>query len=199
MDFDNIAKFHITLEQQIHTTIESDLISVYTKLTGDSIRKMKKLLSAISENVPFLVDYKKIMRIINISDYRTLRTYLKYLEDGGVIIQLFKSGKKMGSIEKVEKIYINNTNQLFVLNSSSKNSLGTVRETFFACIMESIGRITLPKKGDFLFNEKFLFEIGGKNKTPKQIANIENSFLALDGIEHGFCNKIPLWLFGFLY
>jgi len=28
---------------------------------------------------------------------------------------------------------------------------------------------------------------------------IENSFIASDDIEVGFGNKIPLWLFGFLY
>ncbi|MCK5774600.1 MAG: hypothetical protein KAH25_00400 [Bacteroidales bacterium] len=56
-----------------------------------------------------------------------------------------------------------------------------------------------PKQGDFLVDQKYHFEIGGKKKDYKQIANIENSFIAADDIEYGFGNKIPLWLFGFLY
>jgi hypothetical protein len=40
--------------------------------------------------------------------------------------------------------------------------------------------------------------VGGKTKNNKQVVHKENSFLAIDNIEQGFGNKIPLWLFGFL-
>ena len=59
--------------------------------------------------------------------------------------------------------------------------------------------VTIPPKGDFFVDDKFLFEIGGKSKTFKQIKDIPDSYLAVDDIEHGINNKIPLWLFGFLY
>ena len=59
--------------------------------------------------------------------------------------------------------------------------------------------LTYPKKGDFLVDNKYLFEIGGKNKSFKQIKDIPNSFVVADDIEVGFNHKIPLWLFGFLY
>ena len=48
-------------------------------------------------------------------------------------------------------------------------------------------------------DNNFLFEIGGKNKTTAQIEGFKNAFVAADDIEFGFENKIPLWLFGFLY
>ncbi len=35
--------------------------------------------------------------------------------------------------------------------------------------------------------------------TGRQIRSVQNAFLALDEMEYGFKNKIPLWLFGFLY
>jgi hypothetical protein len=57
----------------------------------------------------------------------------------------------------------------------------------------------LPKQGDFVVNKKYTFEIGGKNKTFHQISDLPNSFIAADDIEYGFKNKIPLWMFGFLY
>ena len=50
-----------------------------------------------------------------------------------------------------------------------------------------------------LVDEKYLFEIGGKNKTFKQIADLPDSYVIADDIEAGLGNKIPLWLFGFLY
>jgi len=50
-----------------------------------------------------------------------------------------------------------------------------------------------------LVDEKYIFEIGGKNKNYNQIKDIPNSYIAADDVEIGFGNKIPLWLFGFLY
>lgn len=58
--------------------------------------------------------------------------------------------------------------------------------------------IYAPNKGDFIV-ENYTFEIGGKNKTRKQIKDIENAYIIVDDIEIGSKNKIPLWLFGFLY
>ena len=57
----------------------------------------------------------------------------------------------------------------------------------------------MPQKGDILVDNHYLFEVGGKNKNHKQIANIPNSYVIADNIDVGFENKIPLWLFGFLY
>jgi hypothetical protein len=59
--------------------------------------------------------------------------------------------------------------------------------------------LNIPDKGDFLIDQKFTFEIGGKNKDFTQIAHINNSFIAADNIEIGTSKKIPLWVFGFLY
>ena len=64
---------------------------------------------------------------------------------------------------------------------------------------QQIRMLEMQEKTDFLVNNLYAFEIGGKDKTNKQILNIENSFIAADGIEYGYQNKIPLWLFGFLY
>jgi hypothetical protein len=60
-------------------------------------------------------------------------------------------------------------------------------------------KVSTPNKGDFLVDSRYIFEVGGKNKGFSQIREIKNSFLAVDGIELGVGNKIPLWVFGFLY
>jgi len=60
-------------------------------------------------------------------------------------------------------------------------------------------QLRLPENGDFLVNDRFVFEVGGKNKSTSQIKNLENAYLALDDIENGVFNQLPLWMFGFLY
>jgi hypothetical protein len=81
-----------------------------------------------------------------------------------------------------------------------KNSdIGTMRETFFASMLSFASSIYYVDRGDFLADEKYVFEVGGANKSYNQIKDLPNSYVAADGIEVGFDNKIPLWLFGFLY
>jgi hypothetical protein len=59
--------------------------------------------------------------------------------------------------------------------------------------------IKLAKKGDFLIDDRYIFEVGGKNKSFKQIKDMPDSYVISDDIEIGSNNKIPLWIFGFLY
>jgi len=64
--------------------------------------------------------------------------------------------------------------------------------------MENYG-VVYTNKGDFLVDNKYTIEVGGKGKTKKQIVDVENAFIAADNIEYAHLNIIPLWLFGFLY
>ena len=194
-EYNNQEQFYLALEQNIHTTIESDLLAIYPSLTGTSIKKLKSLLKVISASVPFTPDMKKLKGIIGVGDERTLKNYLKYLEDAGLIKMLMKSSKGLGSIAKPEKIYLDNSNLLF----TSSPDIGTVRETFFMNQVSKDHELIATKNGDFLVDEKYLFEVGGKNKSFKQIKDTKDSYVASDEIERGFGNKIPLWLFGFLY
>jgi len=49
------------------------------------------------------------------------------------------------------------------------------------------------------WRNRFVCLKGGKGKTFRQIKDTPNSFIAYDDVEMGVGNKIPLWLFGFLY
>ena len=99
---------------------------------------------------------------------------------------------------KPEKIYLNNTNQMFALAPDNINK-GNLRETFFFNQIRYKHEVEMPKSGDFLIDNKHVFEIGGKGKDQKQITGIDNSFIVKDDIELGAMNVIPLWIFGFLY
>jgi len=188
--------FFDMLQENINISISSDLLFVYPKLDGNSIKKLKLLVSVIMESVPFVPVIEKLKTTLDIGDGRTLKEYFIKLEDAGIIKLLMKSSsKQISKLEKPQKIYLNNTNLLSILDSQ----IGTLRETFFLNSLSVKHNVTYPKKGDFLVENKYLFEIGGKNKSFSQIKDIENSFVVADDIEVGFNNKIPLYLFGFLY
>jgi len=193
---DEILFFQL-LNQNLHTTIESDLIAVQPSLTGTSIKKIGTLLRIIAASVPFFPDFKQLATLTEVGDQRTLKTYLKYLEDCCLVIGLSRTGKGFRSLEKPDKIYLNNPNLIHAFSSEANK--GNIRETFFLNMLGVKHSLKAPKQGDFLVDDCYLFEVGGKNKDFSQIKDIDNSFLALDDMEKGFGNKIPLWLFGLLY
>ena len=56
----------------MHTKIKSDLLSIYPRLAGVSIKKLKLLLSAIARSAPFTPDMNRLKQIIDVGDERTL-------------------------------------------------------------------------------------------------------------------------------
>ena len=103
----------------------------------------------------------------------------------------------LNSLNKPDKIYLYNPNLMYCL--STHVDMGTLRETFFYDQLRNVSEVLLPKKGDFMVNREYLFEVGGKGKNFEQIKDEPKSFLAVDDIEIGQFNRIPLWMFGFLY
>jgi predicted AAA+ superfamily ATPase len=200
----NESMFFQTLRQNINVSIEGDLLSIYPTLNGNSIKKLKKLLAIIMQSVPFTPKMSELKKVIEVKDDRTLKEYLSKLDDAGLIQLLMKSSLSMKALDKPEKIYVTNTNLLYV----GDPEVGTVRETFFLNQLHNYygikdlfqdSGIYAADQGDFYLEEKYTFEVGGKNKSFKQIKNVPLSYIAADEIEIGYGNKIPLWLFGFLY
>jgi len=188
--------FFDMLEQNINVAISNDLLYVYPSMDGNSIRKLKILVSIIMESVPFTPVIENLKNLLEIGDARTLKDYFYKLEDAGILKLLFKaSSKGLKALEKPQKIYLDNSNLLYITEAN----IGTIREIFFLKSTSLNHLVQYPNRGDFLVDEKYLFEIGGKNKSFKQIKDLDNSFVVADDIEIGFGDKIPLWLFGFLY
>lgn len=190
-------EFFLTLEQSVHSSIEGDIQSVYPEITGVSIKKIIRLFGLIAQQVPFKPKLNKLTEILELSDIRTLKNYLYYLEKAKLVNIVSKVGKGLSIIEKPEKIFLDNTNQVFAFGNQNSN-VGNIRETFFINSVSNVYNVVYSLSGDFCV-EKYTFEIGGPNKKYNQIKDIKNSFLVIDDIEIGINNKIPLWLFGFLY
>ena len=193
--FQKQTSYYQNLLNTINLTIDLDLTSLGL-IEQKYTYKLKKLLEVVCESEPFEVNYTKIAQMAEISRVK-LYDYIKYLNDGELLLLIDEQTKGLKKINKPAKIYLNNTNLLFAYCNNSK--IGTIRETFFANQVSRKYKLNISKQGDFLVENKYIFEIGGKNKSFKQIKDIENSFVVADDIEIGNKNKIPLWLFGFLY
>lgn len=189
-------KFLEKLKRTVQLTIELDLNAV-ENLDYDTIFKLKRLIRLISTSVPFTPNVSELSRKSGISRPTLLRS-LELLERANIIQTFHKPNTGIGALTKPEKIYLANTNLLYALAEENVNT-GTVRETFFANQVKQIAAVNLAEKGDFWVDEKWTFEIGGKNKTSSQIKDQPDAFLVKDDIEIGLKNTIPLWLFGFLY
>jgi uncharacterized protein len=166
-------------------------------MTAPYINKIKRFLNLLSSNIPFKPNITNLAAGIGMS-WQSVINYLNYLNEAEIIKTLYSEGKNLKSLSKPEMIYLHHPNHFYVFADEIVNK-GNLREAFFVNQLAYKHKVETAKFGDFLVNEKYHFEIGGKNKTYHQIANIPDSFIAADDIEFGFGNKIPLWLFGFLY
>ena len=193
---ENKESYLMKLTQTIQLILELDL-SAIENISYDDSRKIKKLLVAIAQSVPFTPNISKLSERLGISRVFLINA-LKLLNRADLIMELYTPTKGIGALTKPEKLYLNNTNLIFAL-AKEQASVGTLRETFFANQMKQIHEIHLAEKGDFIINKKYTFEIGGKNKLTKQIKGINDSFLVRDDLEIGSLNIIPLYLFGFMY
>ena len=188
----------------INQIIEIDMPYI-ANINFNQIDKIKKLIYLLSSSVPFKPNISKLSANSEISR-PTLLEYLTLLEKANLTISVNQKARGYGVFSKPDKLYMNNTNLIYAVSQNCE--IGTLRETFFVNQIKSAyinnaklidDNILLSNSGDFLLKNKYTVEIGGKNKSFKQIKDIKNSFIVADDIEIGFGNKIPLWLFGFLY
>jgi len=193
---ENTESYFQKLTAAINLTLENDLPSIQS-IDYSSIYKLKKLLYLIANSVPFKPNVAKLSEHIH-ATRATIIQYLEHLKNAQVINLLNTDSLGTGYLSKPEKIYLQNTNIMYALAPETANA-GNVRETFFFNQVGNIHGLTLPKEGDFMVDKKATFEVGGKNKSRKQIIHTPDSYVAADDLEFGFGNKIPLWLFGFLY
>lgn len=193
---ENKDSFHQKINQLVRTIVEYDM----AEIEGYDIRNAKKMLQlivVIAQQIPFKPNISALSQKTGIHR-NTMLNYLYYLEQAKLINLLSAAGNSVSVLQKPDKIFLNNTSLLHALSHENTN-VGTIRETFFLSqFLQHKKTITLPSIGDFKVGD-YTFEIGGKNKTKKQIEGVSNSFLVKDDIENAQQNQIPLWLFGMMY
>lgn len=188
--------YHQKLQQTLQLTLEVDLPDV-ENLNFSTIKGMKNLLFTLSQIVPYTPNIQTLSDKIGSTRNSTLKA-LDLMDKGNMLNLLRSDNKGVSYLQKPEKVYLENTNLYYVFNDKAPNK-GSLRETFFFNQVKVKNDVTHSKFGDFMVDQTYTFEIGGATKTAKQIAGVPLSYIAADEIKYGNRNKIPLWLFGFLY
>lgn len=195
------------VREMIKLVIEIDF-NYLPEYTITDHHKINRLLYVIASSVPFKPNITKLSERIGLNRNR-LTQYIYLLERGRLLNLLHNDRKGITALQKPSKVYLENPNLMYALVNANVNK-GNLRETFFLNHISYQNRtknpfstkVFYPEKGDFLVDivsDRFLFEVGGKNKSFKQIGQAPNHFVVADDIEFGDGNKIPLWLFGLLY
>jgi predicted AAA+ superfamily ATPase len=187
--------YHHKLGNVLNVVLEQDM-ALLEGVDLTKIPKIRKLIYLLSTQPPYQPNITKLAEALE-TDRITLLNYLNSLQRASVLKLARLKGKFYTQLTKPDKIYLQNTNLLYL--SQSQVNIGTLRETFFANQIGLKHQLTLAPKGDFVVNDTYTFEVGGPTKSFQQIAGIKNSYLAVDEMPFGINNKIPLWLFGFMY
>lgn len=192
---EDLEGFHAKLLEVVQQTIEMDIPSV-DNVEYATVQKLKKLLGIIALQVPFIPRMEDLYGQLETSREQGLKL-LDLLEKSALLSQLKNRTKAIRQMSSPDKLFLDNTNLMYAYNRSPE--IGTIRETFFNNQVGTKHELNSVKKGDFLIDGKCTIEVGGADKSFEQIKDIPDSYLAIDDVEFGRGNKIPLWLFGFLY
>ena len=187
--------YYNRLQQIVTTVIESDIPAVEKKIEYETLLKAKRLLAIIAASLPYIPNVSTLAGLMGTNRNQLLKLF-DLLDRAGLIRQLFSCAKNPNSLAKPQKILLNNSSLMHALENPK---IGAARESTFASLLSVGHKVGFAKDGDFMVDGRYIFEIGGRGKGFAQIRNIPDSFVVADEIEFGFENKIPLWLFGFLY
>ncbi|GJM65031.1 ATPase AAA [Persicobacter diffluens] len=189
-------RFPDRLSNVINLILEVD-IPQFAGLQAGTIIKLKTLLYLLSKNVPFKPNASKLAELIRVSR-PVFADLMVFLEKAGLTMSLRNPAEGIKSLRKVEKLYLQNASLMSVIASNAPD-IGNIRETFFMNQLQVKHQVEASSNADFWIDGQYTFEIGGKNKTQKQIQGLEHAFVVKDDIEYGEGRVIPLWAFGMLY
>jgi len=191
---EGIASYSDRLLEVVNTTIESDLASIFS-ISHEKLDALKKVLYMLCSTTPYEVNKSKLSANAGVS-WSTLSKYLDYMQKGS-LLNIVRGSNGHKTIQTPNKILLNNPNLFAVL--CAKADVGAIRESFVVSQLLTDHQVHYHTQGDFLVDEKIVLEVGGTSKDASQITGMEDAYLAIDDIESGYDNVIPLWLFGFLY
>lgn len=192
---ENVGEYYGRIERLLDTTINVDIQDM-GNIEYETIHKISRLLYVMSTESPFTLNVQALSKKIEVSR-NTIVKMFELLDKGAIVRCIYSGWRSPKSVAKPAKVLFNNADILAAL--STLTEIGTMRETFVASMLAPGHRLSEPPTGDFLVDEKYILEVGGRSKSFKQIANIPDSFVVADDEETGFGNRIPMWMFGLLY
>jgi uncharacterized protein len=192
--------YHEKMLRMVQKTIYEDISSFY-KLKTENLHYFNRIMSYLATIPPSEINRNSIAKNSGL-DNKTVQNYLTIMHETG-LIELISNNKSGSNLLKpTEKIYLDNPNIYSAIAKEIGHApkTGTIRELFFINMLVNSGHsLFVSKVGDFEV-DGVIFEVGGQNKTKKQIKdNLKNSYLVKDDILYGSKYEIPLYLFGLLY
>lgn len=194
---EGIDSYYIRIENIVTMVIETELPAL-RKIDLGNVRKIKALIEILASVLPLTIDTVKLSKMAEISRTSLLQ-YLQHLADAGIIKMLYSDNLSVKRMQKPDKVYLENTNMLYALSSTQVN-IGTAREVFFVNQLNYGHNVEYSNtQADFTIDGKYTIEVGGRSKGGSQLPLSPDAFIAADDEEYAAGNKIPLWMFGFLY
>lgn len=192
----NETEYYSRLENVVSFIIDQEMPQ-FCNVEQAYTRKLKALLMFLCDNPPYEVNITKLSAYLEINK-NTVLSYLSSMNRTELLYLLYTDNKSVTKMQKPDKIYIQNTNILYAL--SSQINLGTIRECFVVNQLSPQHVVEYGKdKGDFKIDGKITFEVGGKEKSFQQIANVANSYILADNLDFPIGKKLPIWLIGLIY
>ena len=183
------------LRQVVNQVLDVDLPKV-EDVSPETIRKTRRMLTILAESTPQTPNVTRLCRDLSMDRKQGMKM-LYALRRAGLVGMLAEDADALKYLGSPDKLFCDNPNLMSVLTPVPDK--GTLREVFFNSQLSVGHQPTYPRQGDSKIDNRYLFEIGGAKKTFEQIKDLPDSFLAVDDTEVGRGNRIPLWLFGFLY
>ena len=184
------------MNETINMILDIEL-PILRNMETSSIPKIRKLLAVISKTSPCVPNVASLASHIGVAR-QTLLSYLKHLEEGNLIVLLYKGARGTGSLVKPDRLYLENSNLMHDLmdhEAAPSDSL----ETFVLNQLKKDHDIKLTASRDFLVDDRHTFRMCSGNRKQKRAKDEGNSYIIADDIEIGSGRLIPVWLLGFLY
>lgn len=192
----NEVEYYSRIENVISFIIDQEM-TLFCGVEPAYTRKLKAMLLYLSENLPYEVNIAKLASYLEINK-TTVLSYLSFMDRAELVKLLYTDNKSVTKMQKPDKICIHNTNMLCALGTQT--NIGTLRECFVVNQLSNNHVVEYGKSnGDFKVDGKIIFEVGGRDKSFEQIANIKDSYILADSMEHPIGKKLPLWIVGLLY
>ena len=186
--------YEMALRQMVVNVVEQDIPNTQS-VEPITLSRLKRLVALIAQTSPFTINISRLAHLLD-CDRQIVYKLLLIAQKASLLNLLFKGRNIVQQLVKPEKVYLENTNLMYALANNVEK--GTVRETYFTNQLIANHELSFTGEGDFLVDNKYTIEVGGRGKSFSQIKNMDNSFLVIDDIEIGHGNRIPLWMFGML-
>lgn len=192
----NEVEYYSRIENVVSFIIDQEMTQ-FCGVEPAYTRKLKAMMLYLADNIPYEVNIAKLSSYLEINK-TTVLSYLASMQRAELLHLIYTDNKSVTKMQKPDKIYIQNPNMLCTL--ASKQNIGTLRECFVVNQLAHKHTVEYGKEqGDFKVDGKITFEVGGKDKSFEQIANLPDSYILADAMEHPIGKKLPLWLVGMLY